>query len=102
MTGKMSRSKGLRGEREVFKLFEAAGGTVLNLDGQGDHLVELGDVLFHVESKRSETVRMSTWVAQAAREAARPYYVPVVVWRQNHRDWQIDLPFDAFLELMTK
>lgn len=96
-----SRNKGLRGEREVTKAFEAAGGVVLQLEGQGDHLIELADFVFHVEAKRRERIEIVRWCHQAETEAAQPYYVPLVVWRQSREPWRATLPLDLFLDVAT-
>lgn len=98
--GAHHRRKGLRAEREIFERFQAAGGVVLNLDGQGDHLVELHDVIYHVEGKRQERIEIEKWCRQAESEAARPYFVPVVVWRRSRQPWRITLGLDAFLEVV--
>jgi len=98
--GAHHRRKGLVGEREVFHRFEAAGGRVLKLEGQGDNLVELADVIYHVESKRRETTRIEEWCHQAEAEKAWDIAVPVVVWRKSREPWRIAIPLDAFLEVV--
>ena len=100
-TGAHKREKGLRGEREVFHLFIGAGGAVLKLEGQGDNVVELNDVIYHVESKRQETLQIMKWVRQAEGEAARPFFVPLVCFRQNSQPWRVVLRLDAFLEIVS-
>jgi Holliday junction resolvase len=99
--GRAARDKGVRSERDVFKIFEAAGGVVLNLDGQGDHLVELSSVLYHVEVKRREQTRIEAWCHQAEQERSREIYVPTVVWRRSREPWRVAMPLDAFLDVVT-
>jgi Holliday junction resolvase len=94
-----SRRKGVRGEREVTRLLEAAGFTVRNLEGTGDQLVIARDgVLLHVESKRHERVRLPEWLQQAAREAPAGA-VPVVAFRQSRKTWYVALPLADFIGL---
>jgi len=81
--------------------FEAAGGKVLNLEGQGDQLVELNDWVFHVESKRQEVIQIEKWCHQAETERARDFYVPVVVWRRSRQPWRATLPLAAFLDMAS-
>lgn len=96
-----SRRKGVRGEREVAVAFEQAGATRLhNLEGQGDHLVELADVLYHVEAKRRERLDLMAWVKQAEAEAD-PRMVPLVVFRQSREPWRVVLRLDHFLEVAS-
>jgi hypothetical protein len=92
-----SRRKGVRGEREVAIAFEQAGATRLhNLEGQGDHLVELDDYLFHVEVKRRERLAIMDWVRQAEAEAD-PRMIPLVVFRQSGQPWRVVLQLDQFI-----
>lgn len=97
----MSRDKGLRGELELRHLFEAAGATSLhNLEGQGDQILELADVLYHVECKRRERLDIPAWCRQAEGEAdAR--MVPLVVYRSSRQPWRVVLRLDHFLEIAT-
>jgi len=96
-----SRRKGVRGEREVAVAFEQAGATRLhNLEGQGDHLVELCDFLYHVEAKRRERLDLMAWVRQAEAEAEEPY-IPLVVFRQSGQPWRVVLRLDHFLDTVT-
>lgn len=99
-SGAHKRRKGLVGEREVFHLFKDAGGAVLKLEGQGDNVVELNDVIYHVESKRQERLEIMKWVRQAEAEAARPFFVPIVCFRQNSQPWRVVLRLDALLEVI--
>jgi len=99
--GKAERAKGLRGEREVFDAFKAAGGRVLKLEGQGDNVVELADVVYHVEAKRQERTQIEMWCKQAQRERAWEVAVPVVVWRRSREPWRVALELDAFLGIVA-
>lgn len=83
------RDKGLRGEREIAALYEAAGAAVRGLEGAGDHLVivpgSFGPTI-HSEVKRQETARPWAWWAQASSEAP-PGTMPVVHFRRNRSAW---------------
>ena len=100
--GAHHRRKGLVGEREVFDRFVAAGGRVLKLENQGDNVVELADVIYHVETKRREQTRIEEWCHQAESEVAwKGVAVPVVVWRKSREPWRIAMPLTPFLEVVT-
>lgn len=98
--GKAERSKGIRAEREVAVVFESAGFTVRNLEGQGDNLVLCGDGLtLHLETKRQERIRLPEWARQATIEAP-PGAVPVVVWRPSRAEWRVDLTLTDLLGIL--
>lgn len=97
LSGRGRRTKGVRGEREVAVLFEKAGATRLhNLEGQGDHIVELADLLFHIEAKRRERLAIMEWVRQAELEADE-HMVPLVVFRQSGEPWRVVLRLEDFI-----
>lgn len=94
-----SRRKGITGEREVARIWQAAGFEVRGLEGEGDHLVVCGNGLtFHSETKRQERVRVTEWVAQAKAEAPQGT-VPVVAFRQNKGEWYAVLPLSDLATL---
>lgn len=96
-----SRRKGVRGERAIAVAFQEAGATRLhNLEGQGDLLVELSDVLYHVEAKRRERLELMTWIRQAELEADSRM-VPLVVFRQSRQPWRVVLRLEHFLEVAS-
>lgn len=100
--GKMSKTKGKVGEREVAALlrsygFEArrgqqfAGGTdspdvVHNMPG------------FHIEVKRTETTALYAWLKQAATDA-KPEEIPVVFHRKNNGGWIVIMTAEDFLSI---
>jgi len=97
------RDKGVRGEREVAEMLEAAGFGVRGLEGLGDHLalkeVRGHPLVLHVEVKRQETLQPDKWSRQA--EAETPTgAVPVVAYRRNHEPWRVTLRLDEFLRLV--
>lgn len=95
-----SRRKGIAGEREVARLYEAAGFEVRGLEGSGDHLVACrAGLVIHSEVKRQERVRMPEWLAQAEAEAPAGT-VPVVAFRQNRAEWYAALSLARLVELL--
>jgi hypothetical protein len=103
-----SRTKGLAGEREVAALWAAAGFEVRNLEGQGDHLVVVSDVVdgaleyrtIHSEVKRAERLKLPEWLRQARDEAPQGT-IPVVCFRQNRGIWYAALPLSSLVELAS-
>jgi Holliday junction resolvase len=94
-----SRRKGVRAEREVAAIWQAAGFEVRGLEGLGDHVVICGNGLtFHSEVKRQERLKLPEWLRQAADEAPQGT-VPVVAFRQNRGAWYAALPLSALVEL---
>lgn len=95
-----SRRKGVKGEREVARIYQAAGLAVRGLEGLGDHLVIAANgVTIHSEVKRAERLKLPEWLRQAAAEAAQGT-VPVVAFRQNHGEWYAALPLASLAELL--
>jgi Holliday junction resolvase len=96
-----SRRKGLLGEREVARIWQAAGFDVRNLEASGDHLVVVANgVTLHSETKRAERLKLPEWLRQAADEAPQGT-VPVVAFRQNRSEWYAALRLAALVELLT-
>lgn len=95
-----SRNKGVRGEREVAKVFTDAGLEVRGLEGLGDHLiVAAGNVTLHSEVKRQERVRIPEWIAQAVSEAPAGT-IPTVIFRQNRGRWYATIPLENLVTLI--
>ncbi len=87
--GRAERAKGVKGEREVAVIFEAAGLEVRGLEGVGDHVVVCsrhGGIALHSEVKRQEVARPWAWFEQAYAEA-EPGSIPVVAFRRNRSPW---------------
>jgi hypothetical protein len=95
-----SRRKGVKGEREVAAIWQAAGFEVRGLEGLGDHVVICGNgVTIHSESKRHERLQLPTWLRQAVSEAPRGT-VPVVSFRQSRQEWYAALRLSDLVELI--
>jgi hypothetical protein len=102
-----SRDKGVKGEREVRRVWETHGFTVRGLEGEGDHTVTRDTFLptpratvIHSEVKRQETARPWAWYAQASREAPAGA-VPVVAFRRNNSDWLALIALDDLARLLA-
>ncbi len=84
------RSKGARGERELFHLLSANLGFVVrrNVDqaraGGADGIEIPG---WAVECKRQETLRISEWMSQAEMQAQTLGRKPVLFYRQSYHGW---------------
>jgi hypothetical protein len=105
-----SRRKGVLGEREVARIWQAAGFEVRGLEGLGDHLVIFArrpqpgmqpmTETLHMEVKRQERVRLPEWLAQAKAEAPQGT-IPVVAFRQNKGEWYAALSLESLAELAS-
>jgi hypothetical protein len=95
-----SRRKGLAGEAEVAAIWRRAGLDVRGLEGQGDHLVSLGNGRWlHLEVKRQERLQLWQWLAQAVAEAP-PDAFPVVAFRRSRGEWYAALPLADLIALV--
>ena len=95
-----SRRKGVKGEGEVAAIWLAAGFGVRRLEGQGDHIVLLGNGrMIHSEVKRQERLQLPIWLRQAKAEAPGGT-VPVVAFRQNRGEWYAALPLADLITLV--
>ena len=97
------RSKGLRGEREVFELWQRHGFEVRGLEATGDHLAIRRGLLIHGESKRQEVARPWLWWEQASTETPDGA-LTVVAFRRSRSPWLALCDLDALagtLERLT-
>lgn len=102
MSGRRSRNKGARGEREIVqKLAEHgiksyrtpnSGGLAIKSDIQG-----WGD--FSPEVKFQETSSIWAWWEQACNSASA-HQTPLVIFRRSRSEWLVTMSFDDFLGLM--
>ncbi len=89
--GSMQRSKGQRGERELFALLSDRLGFVVrrNVDqarnGGADGMEIEG---WAVEVKRCETLALKKWWEQAVKQAEAVKRKPVLFYRQNGKGWR--------------
>lgn len=104
-TGRASRSKGARGERELAKKLSEALGTdaikrgyvfcgesdVIGLDG------------IHIECKRVEKLNIELAMEQSRREALkRMDGVPTVFHRRNNHRWLVTMDLDDWIEIYKR
>ncbi len=88
--GKSSQAKGRRAEIELAKIFQGHGYNVepaqaLNY-GTIPDLTGLPGI--HIECKRAETLRLSDWMEQSERDAARfGDGAPAVFFRRSRSPW---------------
>lgn len=103
MSGRSAQAKGRRAEIELAAYlrqygFDAAEpGAPLNYGTEADIKGIEG---LHIECKRHEKLEINKWYEQAAGDAERMQDGrPVVIFRQNRRQWMIVLSLSDFLEL---
>jgi hypothetical protein len=100
LSAKGRRDKGVKGEREVRKVFETAGFEVRGLEDTGDHLVICAGLTLHIESKRAETLRLPLWSRQAEAEAPQGT-VAVVAYRRSREPWRASLLLDDLIAILA-
>jgi hypothetical protein len=103
--GAMARSKGARGEREIIDLlqpvvdaaYQAAGKVPPQLKRTSSMQADGGGCDVHgvdwlaLEVKRCEALQVEAWWKQCVRQA-KVTQLPVLVYRQNGRQWRARLP----------
>lgn len=100
--GKMSRSKGARGEREVANIlkelgFEARRGQQFcGANGDAD-VVGLPGI--HIEVKRTERFNLYDALSQSKSDAAVRNELPVVFHRRNNCEWVVVQPLVDWIEM---
>lgn len=100
--GKMSKTKGKVGEREVAALLREygfVGQRGVQYQGGKDSADVLGLPGYHIEVKRVERFDLEAAMDQARTDAAGAA-VPVVFHRKSKRDWVVVLDARAFLQLV--
>jgi Holliday junction resolvase len=92
MSGKRSRTKGQRGEREFLAVLgEELGETLTrNLqqtrEGGADCIVLKG---WAIEVKRQERLSRGAWWRQAVEQAERAGVQPMLAYRRNGEEWRV-------------
>ena len=104
-SGRHSRNKGKRGEREVAKIFRDAGYPArrsVQYNGRPGTVADVvGVPSLHIEVKFVEKERIREWYRQAERDAsASPEQVPVVVHRKSREPWLVTMSLDDFIRLL--
>ena len=103
MSGRSAQAKGRRAEIELATylrehgLTDARPSEPMNYGTQPDVTGVKG---LHIECKRHERIELNKWYAQAAADAERMQDgKPVVIFRQNRRQWMIALSLADFIAL---
>lgn len=105
MSGRSSRQKGQRGERQIFALLNGLLGREVfrrNLSqtraGGADH--EADDLPVALEVKFQEKLNIGTWLKQAREQANGR--VPALAYRQSREEWTVlvELTPEQFCEWM--
>lgn len=88
--GRMQRSKGARGERELANLLAEHLGTEISRNllqtRQGGH--DLDGLPFALEVKRHEQLNLNAWWTQATRQAESAGLPPALAYRQSRKPWR--------------
>ena len=105
----MSRSsqrKGRSGELELVKVLHGFGFDSVQAGepvsyGSTPDLVGLPGI--HIECKRCEQLRLSEWMKQAERDAARfQDGVAVIFHRRNREPWMVTMNLDDFMKIYRR
>ena len=103
MTGKASRDKGARGERELADILSHELGFVVKRklgqarDGGDD--IQVGR--FRIEVKRREKLSIDAWCEQVEK-ASEPGDVPVLIYRRNGQPWRAVVGLEWFIKMMRE
>lgn len=102
-TGKASKAKGARGERELAsKLREYGyenskrGQQYCGVKGNADVIDALPEI--HIECKRTERLSLYEAIGQAKAEA-KPWEHPAVFHRRNNCEWLVIMPLDNWIQI---
>lgn len=96
MSGKHSRDKGQRGERELLRWMEkrfSLGRLKRNhqqSDIGGADCIDIPG--YAIEVKRQETLEIPAWWEQTKQQALAAEAFPILAYRQNRRKWLFCLP----------
>lgn len=100
-----SKNKGKVGERQWTKKLRDAGwdakrtGFHQSQQGHDAPDVTCAALPFHWEVKNCETSQIRKWISQSVGDA-KPYEIPTVVWKSNHRPWLAILKADDLLTIL--
>ena len=100
MSGRRSRQKGKRGERQVVHLFRDAGYNARRGDSQsrGAREADVEDTGFWIEVKIGKRPLIRRAIEQAQRDTdGRP---PIVFWRDDRGPWRVDMGADTLLTIL--
>lgn len=92
MSGRMSREKGKRGERELANALKTLGHDTRRgqqYSGTETSADVVGLPGIHIECKRAETLRLYEALEQAERDAGSSGDLPAVFHRKNGKPWVV-------------
>jgi len=101
-----SQRKGRSGELELVKVLHGFGFDSVQAGepvsyGSTPDLVGLPGI--HIECKRCEQLRLSEWMKQAERDAARfQDGVAVIFHRRNREPWMVTMNLDDFMKIYRR
>ena len=104
--GRMSRTKGKRGERELAGRLRELGITEAQRGQQYHGGADSPDVAgmpgVHIECKRVERLCLHDAMVQSRRDADGSGDVPVVMHRRNHEPWYVTMTLEDFVAMYQR
>lgn len=99
MSGRRSRDRGARWERELAKILTAAGFPSSRNARNGLSTDDVAHTIpnVHLEAKNAERLEIPKWWEQAVRDAKGRH--PVIVFKQNRTEPRVVITLDHYLEL---
>ena len=102
-----SKDKGKTGERELKTILEHLLRVEVHrtghLQGSGGHVVAdvtIPSLPLYIECKRCQKLSMPKWMEKAQEDCPKNK-MPIVAWRQNHKDWNVNMTLEHFVLLMN-
>lgn len=98
-----SRQKGARGERELAEFIRGYGFPARRgqqYSGANGDADVVGVPGFHIECKRTNTIRLRDWLSQARRDA-KPGEIPIIFWREDGGKWIAIIDGDNEMEMIA-
>lgn len=100
--GKSSQAKGRHAELELVKVLQSYG--IPAEPGQAVSYGATPDVVgvagIHCECKRCETLRLSEWMEQATKDAAKfSDGAPTLFFRRSHEPWRVAMNLSDWVQL---
>ena len=104
MSGRASRDKGARGEREFANLLSNELGTVVKrkLGQARDSGDDIQVEQFRIEVKHCERLQIPAWCAQVEAACQMPNEVPVVAFRRSGEPWRVVVPAKWFIRALRE
>lgn len=103
MSGRFSKEKGKRFERELARALRSYGYEARRSAQYNGKTGEAADLLgmpgLHIEAKHCEKMRLYDWYDQAKRDASGTGYIPIVVHRQNNKETLVTMSLEHFITI---